>query len=146
MNLPELTDRQRQCLHGFLKRKTAKEIARELGIGHHAVEQHFKAARRKLGATTTAEAARLYFGSVDTTAEPYYGVSDLSVTPEFGPTTISPVAGPSLLRDSATDESEVIQSLSAGQTLIAVGICGVGAITILSLIVAVANGVAQLAH
>jgi hypothetical protein len=32
------------------------------------------------------------------------------------------------------------------QTLAAIGICGIGMIAILSLIVAVADGVAQLAH
>ena len=47
-NVPQLTERQRDCLQGFLERKTAKEIGRELGIGHHGVEQHLKAARKKL--------------------------------------------------------------------------------------------------
>jgi len=40
----------------------------------------------------------------------------------------------------------MVQTLSAGQTLLAIGLCGVGMITILSLIVAVADGVSQLAH
>ena len=49
------------------------------------------------------------------------------------------------LRDSATDGPAMLQALSARQTLLAIGLCGFGAIAILSLIVAVANGVAQLA-
>jgi hypothetical protein len=38
----------------------------------------------------------------------------------------------------------MLQSLTAMQTLVAIGICGLGMIAILSLIIAVANGVAQL--
>jgi hypothetical protein len=40
----------------------------------------------------------------------------------------------------------MLQTLSAMQTLMAIGICGVGMIIILSLVVAVADGVAQLTH
>ena len=54
-NVPQLTERQRDCLQGYLQRKTAKEIGRELGIGHHGVEQHLKAARKKLGAKPAKE-------------------------------------------------------------------------------------------
>lgn len=145
-HLPQLTERQRQCLHGFLERKTAKEIGRELGIGHHGVEQHLKAARKKLGAKSTAEAARLYFGAADTTGEPYYAPSQLSAAVLPGSCVSEPEAGRLLLRDIATDGPRLVQSLSAGQTLMAIGISGVGMITILSLIVAVADGVKQLTH
>src|SRR5437868_7698394 len=92
-HLPQLTERQRQCLQGFLERKTAKEIGRELGIGHHGVEQHLKAARKKLGAKSTAEAARLYFGGADTMDEPYYASSELSDGPFCGPFVSEPEAG-----------------------------------------------------
>ena len=144
--MPELTERQRRCLHGFLQRKTAKEIGRELGIGHHGVEQHLKAARKKLGATSTAEAARLYFGSGVTTDEPYYAPSELPAGLFREPCLSKPEAERLLLRDIATEGSRMVQTLSAGQTLMAIGLSGVGMITILSLIVAVADGVKQLAH
>lgn len=146
LNLPELTERQRQCLKGFLERKTAKEIGRDLGIGHHGVEQHLKLARKKLGAKSTAEAARLYFRQSDTTDEPYYASSELSADLP-GETCLSePESARLLLRDIVTDEPRIVQTLSAGQTLMAIGLTGIGVITILTLIVAVANGVAQLAH
>ena len=145
-NVPELTERQRDCLRGYLERKTAKEIGRELGIGHHGVEQHLKAARKKLGAQSTAEAARIYFGSADTTNEPYYASSELPGDLHREPFVSKPEAGRLLLRDIATDGPRMVQTLSAGQTLMAIGLSGIGMITILSLIVAVADGVSQLAH
>jgi DNA-binding CsgD family transcriptional regulator len=146
MDVPELTERQRQCLYGFLERKTAKQIGRELGISHHAVEQHMKAARRKLGAQDSAAAARLYFGNGHTTVEQYYGPSEVSVSQAADATMSDPERFTFLLRDIATDKSGTTQSLSARQTLLAIGLCGIGMIVILSLIVAVADGVAQLAH
>jgi DNA-binding CsgD family transcriptional regulator len=145
-NVPQLTERQRECLQGFLERKTAKEIGRELGIGHHGVEQHLKAARKKLGAKSTAEAVRIYFGSADTRGEPYYAPSELSRGPVREPSVSNPEAERLLLRDIATDGARIVQTFSAGQTLMAIGLSGVVLITILSLIVAVADGASQLAH
>lgn len=53
-----LTAKERECLERWLGHATAKEIALELGITHHAVEKRLKSARQKLGATSTLEAAR----------------------------------------------------------------------------------------
>jgi len=141
--LPNLTERQKQCIEGFLARKTAKQIGRELGITHHAVEQHLKAVRKKLDAADTLEAARRY-AAADTTAEPYYAVPEVPEDASVQHCDSQPTQGAFLLRDVATDGPGIFQTLSARQTLIAIGICGVGMIAILSLIVAVANGVAQL--
>ena len=144
--MPHLTDRQRQCLEGFVARKTAKQIGRELSITHHAVEQHLKAARKKLGATDTIEAVRRYFGDQIPTAGPYYAAPEVSPDPTIEQFDRQPEFAVSRLRDVATDGPGLIQALSARQTLAAIGLCGLGMITILSLIVAVANGAAQLAH
>ena len=143
--LPQLTDRQRQCLEGFLTRKTAKQIGRELGITHHAVEQHLKAARKKFGATDTLGAARRYAASAYTTAEPYYAASEVSDSAAITQCGEQPRTGLFRLRDIATEEPGIIQALSTRQTLAAIGLSGIVMITILTLIVAVANGVAQLA-
>jgi DNA-binding CsgD family transcriptional regulator len=143
--MPQLTDRQHQCLEAFLARKTAKQIGRELGITHHAVEQHLKAARKKLHAADTSEAARLYFGEPHTTDEPYYAAAEVSGGTFYEPFRSQPKRGPFLLRDSAAEEAGLVQALSPAQTLMAIGLCGFGLIAILALIVAVANGVAQLA-
>ena len=144
-DVPELTERQRQCLEGFLERKTAKQIGRELGISHHAVEQHLKAARRKLGAQDTGEAARRYFAGGHTTAEPYYAAPEVPLADAHGAWNGQPKWS-SLLRDVATDGLAALQPLTARQTLIAIGVCGLGMMAILALIIAVADGVAQLAH
>lgn len=143
--MPKLTERQRQCLEGFLARKTAKQIGRELGITHHAVEQHLKAARKKFGATDTLGAARRYAASAYTTAEPYYAASEVSDSAAITQCGEQPRTGLFRLRDIATEEPGIIQALSTRQTLAAIGLSGIVMITILTLIVAVANGVAQLA-
>lgn len=139
-----LTERQRQCLEGFIARKTAKQTGRDLGITHHAVEQHLKAARKKLGASDTMEAARLYAGASFTTDEPYYSPSDVPLSGLGEPHSGQPERERFQLRDIATEEPGTIQSLSAWQTLAAIGLSGAVMIIILTLIVAVANGVGQL--
>lgn len=54
-----LTERERQALRGWLEHKTAKEIALDLGVSHHAIEKRLKTARLKLGVASSLEAARL---------------------------------------------------------------------------------------
>ncbi|MGB7419441.1 MAG: LuxR C-terminal-related transcriptional regulator [Erythrobacter sp.] len=55
----KLTEREKDALRGWLDRKTAKEIAIDLGISHHAVEKRLKMARVKLGVGSSLEAARI---------------------------------------------------------------------------------------
>src|SRR3954452_1967871 len=57
--LSRLTQREKVCLRQWLQHKSAKEIAADLGISHHAVEKRLKMARTKLGATASLEAARM---------------------------------------------------------------------------------------
>ena len=54
-----LTEREKEALRRWLDHKSAKEIALELGISHHAVEKRLKMARVKLGVATSREAARM---------------------------------------------------------------------------------------
>jgi DNA-binding CsgD family transcriptional regulator len=58
-SLSRLTEREKVCLRQWLQHKSAKEIAADLGISHHAVEKRLKMARIKLGATSSLEAARV---------------------------------------------------------------------------------------
>ena len=58
-SLSRLTEREKVCLRQWLQHKSAKEIATELGISHHAVEKRLKMARIKLSATSSLEAARM---------------------------------------------------------------------------------------
>src|SRR4051812_5687317 len=57
--LSRLTEREKVSLRLWLQHKSAKEIAAELGISHHAVEKRLKMARTKLGATSSLAAARM---------------------------------------------------------------------------------------
>jgi DNA-binding CsgD family transcriptional regulator len=58
-DIAKLTEREKESLRGRLDHKTAKEIALDLGISHHAVEKRLKMARTKLGVGSSLEAARL---------------------------------------------------------------------------------------
>jgi DNA-binding CsgD family transcriptional regulator len=57
--IARLTEREKVCLRLWLQHKSAKEIATDLAITHHAVEKRLKMARVKLGASSSREAARL---------------------------------------------------------------------------------------
>ncbi len=58
-----LTEREKEVLRAWLDHKSAKEIAIDLGITHHAVEKRLKMARTKLGAGSSREAARMLAGA-----------------------------------------------------------------------------------
>lgn len=58
-----LTEREKDALRRWLDHKSAKEIALDLGITHHAVEKRLKMARTKLGAGSSREAARMLAGA-----------------------------------------------------------------------------------
>ncbi len=142
-----LTERQRQCLLGVLELKTAKEIARELGVTHHMVELHLKMARETLGAVDTRDAARK-FASFDTTVEPYYGSSEVSEPAclEVDPDRRVPGDDSSTftLRDSAGESKGIVYEFSTVKTLGAILLASVGLVAILALLIAVAQGFAIL--
>lgn len=56
--LARLTEAQREVLRLWHVRKSAKEIGRELGITHWAVNERLRSARRVLGVASSGEAAR----------------------------------------------------------------------------------------
>ena len=57
--LARLTDGQRTCLRLVLMHLSSKDIARELGISPHTVDQRLKAAARILSVDSRVEAARM---------------------------------------------------------------------------------------
>jgi DNA-binding CsgD family transcriptional regulator len=61
--LVRLTDAQREVLRLWHVRKSAKEIGRELGITHWAVNERLRSARRALGVASSGEAAALLMES-----------------------------------------------------------------------------------
>ena len=58
--LAALTDKQREVLELLLEHKTSKEIARELEISPHTVDQRIDFAKRKLGARSRSELAMTF--------------------------------------------------------------------------------------
>ena len=54
-----LTEGQRECLRRVLRHMSSKEIARELGISSHTVDQRLRIAMHALGTTSRVEAAKL---------------------------------------------------------------------------------------
>ena len=65
----KLNEGQRDCLRLVLGHLNSKEIARELGVSPHTVDQRLRTAMRILGASSRFEAART-FAAVD--PEPSY--------------------------------------------------------------------------
>lgn len=57
--LARLSEREKVCLRQWLQHKTAKEIAIDLGISHHAVEKRLRMARTKLDVASSLQAARM---------------------------------------------------------------------------------------
>lgn len=55
-----LSPKQREVLDLLLQHKTAKEMARDLGISPHTVEQRLRTAREKLGVTRRSELVAAY--------------------------------------------------------------------------------------
>ncbi|KPL69565.1 hypothetical protein SZ64_16590 [Erythrobacter sp. SG61-1L] len=58
--LAALTAKQKEVLDQLVQHKTSKEIARELGISPHTVDQRIQFAKSKLGAATRGELAQEY--------------------------------------------------------------------------------------
>ena len=138
--LPKLSERQEQCLRGVLDLKSAKEIARDLGISQHAVEKHLRVVREKFAVDTTAEAARLFAMSQTGKDFPHYGLSDLPApatsghpgpVPEQANHWLGHGNGALLLDDQLTPR----------QTLLTIAAVSLGSIVGLLLLVACAEGI-----
>jgi DNA-binding CsgD family transcriptional regulator len=79
-----LTEREKEVLRAWLGHKSAKEIALDLGITHHAVEKRLKMARTKLDAGSSLEAARILAeaeGAAEGYGQAVTAAPDLPTTP-----------------------------------------------------------------
>ena len=142
-----LSLRQEQCLRGALELKSAKEVARDLGITAHAVEKHFRIAREKFGVATTAEAARLYAASLKGTEIPYCNPSDLESLNLHGDDGVAEGGSGSVpgLRFGETNGAQSLdQPLSPRQTLLTIAAVSFGSIVALLILVACAEGIRSL--
>ena len=59
--LDELTDKEKQTLRLIVRGHDAKSMATELDLSVHTINERLRVARRKLGVTSSREAARLLF-------------------------------------------------------------------------------------
>lgn len=73
-----LTFRQRQVLGLVLQQKTAKEIARELTISPHTVEQRIRLAKEKLRVTRRSELVAAYLRTNGTYGKTVYDESRIA--------------------------------------------------------------------
>lgn len=69
-SLDTLTDKERQTLRLILRGHDAKSSARELGLSVHTVNERLRDARRKLGVTSSREAARRLLAEEGQTTAP----------------------------------------------------------------------------
>lgn len=79
-----LTAREKEVLRAWLAHKSAKEIALDLGITHHAVEKRLKMARTKLDVATSLEAARM-LAAVEGYGQTVTAPPDVSASPSLLP-------------------------------------------------------------
>ena len=144
-SLPRLSKRQEDCLRGVLELKSAKQIARDLGISPGGVEKHLKNCRVKLGVDTTAEAARLFFGHGMGRESPQWGFSHLVTgdAVEHQGAVLERQRSDVALEDR-TGAQTPDQPLSPRQTLLTIGAVSFFSIVGLLLLVACADGIRTL--
>lgn len=140
-----LSKRQEDCLRGVLALKSAKEIARDLGISPGGVEKHLKACREKFGVTTTADAARLFSLNQHGRESPPWRFSDLaqsgSTEQQGGVLKQRPLVA---AEGDETGAPTLDQPLSPRQTLLAIAVVSFVSIVGLLLLVACADGIRSL--
>ncbi len=79
----DLTDKEKEALRLLLAGHDAKSSARELGLSHHTVNDRLRSARRKLGVSSSREAARILGDAEGDTPQSLvhtqFGIADDSV-------------------------------------------------------------------
>ena len=109
-----LTAKQREVLDLLIEHKTSKEIARQLGISPHTVDQRIFFAREKLGVGTRGEVAVAYRRLVGVSGRPTYQNSGIAVSAPTPQRTPGSLAGqmlglrsPELARPDGTALAEL---------------------------------------
>ena len=89
-DLPALTDKEKETLRLLLRGHDAKSSARELGLSVHTVNERLRDARRKLGVTSSREAARVLLAAEAAATPETFGDKRLgdagAAVPEAGAT------------------------------------------------------------
>jgi DNA-binding CsgD family transcriptional regulator len=142
-SIPDLTELQLKCLEGFWNRRSAKQIAADLGISEAWVNKNLMTVRRKLHVNSSADAAAIVFGGKRGSIKSYYyQETDL---PEMAlPIDQERAASNGASFGPAASERALINNLGVGQTLGAIFGVAVGVIAALLLILQSAVGIDQL--
>ncbi len=77
-----LTDKEKDALRLLLRGHDAKSCARELGLSVHTVNERLREARRKLGTTSSREAARVLLAAEHETTPEFDADKDLGAASE----------------------------------------------------------------
>jgi TonB family protein len=91
-DVESLSDRERETLSLLGRGHEAKSIAAALGISVHSVNERLRAARRKLGVSSSREAARLLLANEGPTAPENFGYKEIGVAPAGAGKAYSPPA------------------------------------------------------
>lgn len=81
--LAQLTEKEKETLRLMVRGHDAKSMARELSLSVHTINDRLRAARRKLGVTSSKEAARKLF-ETESDAPESFGGRDLGGAPDSG--------------------------------------------------------------
>jgi DNA-binding CsgD family transcriptional regulator len=92
--LAGLTAKQREVLDLLIEHKTSKEIARELGISPHTVDQRIQFAKEKLGANSRSEVALLYRRLIEICGQLTYEDSCIAAPADIAESSPGTQAGP----------------------------------------------------
>ena len=92
--LAGLTTKQREVLDLLIEHKTSKEIARQLGISPHTVDQRIQFAKEKLGASSRSEVAQLYRRLIEICGQLTYQDSRIASAVPFADNDHGTQAGP----------------------------------------------------
>lgn len=142
-SVPELTDRQLQCLEGYWNRRPAKQIAAELGISEAGVHKNLGAARRKLHVTSSADAAAIVFGAKPGGIKSYYyRETNLPLLHNQPDQALAAKEAQTL--STATSERALINRFGVGQTIGLILAVAVGLLAGLVLMLQSAVGFQQL--
>ena len=113
-DLGGLTAKQREVLDLLIEHKTSKEIARQLGISPHTVDQRIFFAREKLGVGTRGEVAVAYRRMVAVSGRTTYQKTTIAVPAPASQTISGSLAGqvlglrsPELARPDGTALAEL---------------------------------------
>jgi DNA-binding CsgD family transcriptional regulator len=143
LSVQGLTDLQVKCLEGFWNRRSAKQIAAEMGISEAWVNKNLTAVRRKLHVNSSAEAAAIVFGGKPASIKSYYyQETDLPHLAQHDDRGFAGLNGN--LFGSVTSERALINNFGAAQTLALIFLVAIGLIGGLLLMLQTAVGIETL--